>query len=445
MFKLINLSYLVIGIGLYLWFIPASDSTYWNVYAINISVFISFIITINYSLSLNYLNRQNQSLLVSFYILLFVVLYNIVSYSHQENYFIFSEADASVYHRFALVMAGLPIHQSLDYYFTVFDFDDLGMGLILSTLYRFIGSNILYNFYNIIIAAFTCRLIFNICQQLMSDRFAFICAISFAISSISLWFVGSGLKEYTMVCLVILFYEQFLKYQKSHEWKNFNGALIALLILVFFRPILIAFCLGSIAIIYFQSNLTLNKKIIWTGVVLSLLFVGLPYLQNFNFIRILVYGGGIEHLIANRDMIGQVRGSVSFTYTVNIISQAFGPLPTILVNENTAKLSMYSSGLLYRVLLAFPFWFGIIFAFKYKHILVIPLILYCLFEMTSLALIMDGLELRKSLPHIPLVFIIAFWFIDKYGSLFDRNDWFKLLNYAYVIGAVGLIVIWNYR
>jgi hypothetical protein len=37
-------------------------------------------------------------------------------------------------------------------------------------------------------------------------------------------------------------------------------------------------------------------------------------------------------------------------------------------------------------------------------------------EMVALAVMNDGLELRKALPHLPIFYIATFWFMSKYDA-----------------------------
>jgi len=143
---------------------------------------------------------------------------------------------------------------------------------------------------------------------------------------------------------------------------------------------------------------------------------------------------------------GMVKGSLLFTYSVNILAQLIGPLPS--VNSNMRPLlSFYSAGLIYRVIIAIPFWIGVYYLWKHKISILFPLLIFVLFEMSSLALILEGLELRKSLPHLPFVYIISFWFLDKFDlrlALINRQKVKNLIN-IFILIAFGIIIYWNFR
>jgi hypothetical protein len=108
----------------------------------------------------------------------------------------------------------------------------------------------------------------------------------------------------------------------------------------------------------------------------------------------------------------------------------------------------YTSGLVYRVLLSFPFWLGVFYIFKAKSEPLYPMVIFVLFEMSALAYLIDGLELRKALPHMPFVYIVAFWFLDKYdtGRLrFKNSEDFKVLFWTVMVLFVLMICYWNFR
>ena len=157
--------------------------------------------------------------------------------------------------------------------------------------------------------------------------------------------------------------------------------------------------------------------------------------------------GGMDTLIDARETQGMVIGGLPLTYAVNILSQAIGPIPTIIASDKTSTL-FYISGLIYRMLLALPFWWGIIYIYKTKSHIIYPLILFIILEMIALAFLMDGLELRKAIPHIPFVFIIAFWFLDKYDNniiQFKRIKRFKHFVKFSMFLIILIIFAWNFR
>jgi len=144
---------------------------------------------------------------------------------------------------------------------------------------------------------------------------------------------------------------------------------------------------------------------------------------------------------------GMIIGSIPFTYAVNTLSQLIGPLPTV-VSSDKIHLMLYGPGLIYRVLLSFPFWLGVKYIYKSKNYILYPLVIFVLMEMSALTIIMEGLELRKALPHLPFVFIIAFWFLDKYDNkilVFKRPKRFQQLFKISMFILLIMIFYWNFK
>jgi hypothetical protein len=160
-------------------------------------------------------------------------------------------------------------------------------------------------------------------------------------------------------------------------------------------------------------------------------------------------GGDINRVIEVKKSENMVKGSVSFTYAVNLLSQLIGPLPTIS-SGTKAILSFYSPGLIYRVLLASLFWLGAYYVFQLKLDALYPLIFFAFLEMAALLSILEGLELRKSMPHFFVFYVIAFWFMDHYESgkktIISKNRWkIRMVFSLSSVLAFCLVLAWNIR
>jgi hypothetical protein len=224
------------------------------------------------------------------------------------------------------------------------------------------------------------------------------------------------------------------------------GALF-LAALLLFRPPLIFFAIGAIAM-----GMVLQRRKGLSGVFIILLafaaFAGLYPVFQSTYDRFLM-GGDINRLLMAKQASGMVIGSTRFTYATNFLAQAIGPLPTISPDIKQ-KLSFYSPSLIYKNLLSVFFWFGVFYVFKIKKDILYPLIFFAFFEMISLLLILEGLELRKSLPHFFIIYIIAFWFLDKFDmtkaiqSVRSRQKIKVLFSFSSVI-ILFMIFVWNIR
>lgn len=158
-------------------------------------------------------------------------------------------------------------------------------------------------------------------------------------------------------------------------------------------------------------------------------------------------GGDIDQMIAGKESEGMIKGGVIFTYLVNTIAGLIGPFPTLLPNEKTL-LSFYAPGLIYKIFISIPFLFGIVYVFIKKKFIYYPIALFVLLEMSSIVFILEALELRKSLPHFPFIYLISFGFISSYASgeinKKRRKSIITIFNFSFII-IFFLILYWNYR
>ncbi len=427
------------------WFKVSSE--YISLYVVHIITFITYG-SILYFISKKgkgFYSKNNLTVLVLLYSLVLVISYNITSYIYNNNLFVFSEADAVTYYYHSLNMASKSISDSIYYYLSYYRVDDLGAVLVSSTLYRIIESKLILNFFYIIVGLITAIGIYRISTHFMSLKYAFICAVSYSLSSFVLWFHASGLKESFMCMLIVLFFDRYYLYLQNKNILHIVYGSLFLAALLLFRPPLTFFALGAIAM-----GMVLQKRKGLSGAFIIILafvaFVGLYPVFQSTYDRFLM-GGDINRLLMAKQSMIIV--STRFTYATNFLAQLIGPLPTISP-DTKELLSFFSPGLIYKVLLSVFFWFGVFYVFKIKKDILYPLIFFAFFEMISLLLILEGLELRKSLPHFFVIYIIAFWFLDKFDmtqaiqSVRSRQKTSTLFSFSSAI-VLLIIFIWNIR
>lgn len=438
--------YFIFTLIVYLLFFIKVDTKDIAIYLFNFTLFISYFLLIDNTLkfNLNKFNKINLKRTVFLYSFIVVGFFNLLSYIYNDNFFVFSEGDAMFYHLEASYMSNLSFIDSINYYLKVRSIDDLGTVIFISTLYRFIASNLLVNIAFIFLSIYTSVAIFKISKNFMDSRFAYLAAITYSLSSYALWFSSAGLKEPIMIALVVGFYQTYYSYMHSRKpWKIVLLITILLSLLLFRIPIAL-FCINSIVL----SALLFKKMKVSDGIlifVVVMLTIALFPTFETSYNRYL-YGGNFEQLAQSREGAGLVIGSYNFSMGVNILAQLIGPLPSVSPSH-VKHLSFYAPGLILRVLLSVPFWFGVYYAYKTKNKTLFPIILFILFEMISLILLLEGLELRKSLLHFPFIIIVAFWFMWSY----EKNDYLRfrflakktILIYLYMLFLI--IVYWNSR
>lgn len=447
MLKSISRRYLVFGIMILLLFIPLLGDEYTALYFINFIVLLAYYSTINFATYKqdNYYTKSRLSSIVFFYSVFFVTINKILSFYYTDNFFLFSDEDAKLYHEGAIEMASESFFGGIGLILSRFEFDDLGIFIVIGSLYRIIESNLIVNFFYIFVGIATAHGIFSISKNFMSVKYSFLCALTYSVSSFVIFFHSSGLKESFLLMIIVLSFDNFFLFLRTKKIKNLILLVCFLLSILLFRPVISFFCLASIGI---GILLTLKGKaysylLVVSGVVLIFFLYSYISVMSESYLG----GGDAANMVALKESSGMVKGSVQFTYAVNILASSLGPLPTVLPAKPI--LSMYSVGLIYRVLLSVAFWLGVYYVIKYKVALIYPLLLFVFLEAISLTFILEALELRKSLPHFPFIYIIAFWFLDNYDRkiIEKKRERRMLKNIWSTFSVLSLIIIiyWNYR
>lgn len=444
MLSRLNRYYLIIGVFTYIVF-------YFSISYYFVPLFMAHFFTIIiYYLTLNHFSRQRSGnhskevllSIVFIYSSFFVALYLYLSNLIAGNFFVFSEIDAAMYYREAMIMASKSVVDGINHFLNYWSYEDLGAVLVSSTLYRLIASKIFLNFFYIISGLIAAFGIYRISSRFMSQKYAFVSAIAYSLSSFVLWFHSSGLKESVMCTLIVLFFDQYYLYTKDRKNSHFFTAVLLITSLSLFRPVIIFLCLASIGagILLYRKKGLIGFLILITIFISTMLTRPVVESQFERFAK----GGDFSAVIGSRESM--IVKNIYFTYFTNFVSLSIGPFPTLSPDVKD-KLSFFSAGLMFKVLLSIPFWLGVYYIFKKEVDQLYPLVFFVFFESVALLSIIEGLELRNSLPHFFVFYIIGFWFMDQ----FDRNIITKkrqailtIFNCS-VFVSFCLILLWNFR
>lgn len=448
MFKLINRAYLLASIFLYFILSFKISGEFLLVIFFAITSFIWYFMILQSHALMNprVYDRGSNGLAIKVFLYLFysVAAENFISYYYRSNFFVFNESDAIFYNDSTLDIINMTLSDGINHYLSFMQFDDLGMILVLYSVYMIVESNLILNFLYVIVGVIMALSIFNLNQNFMTKRYAFFSALAYSLSSFVIYFHATGLKESFMVMLVVVFYDFYYRFLKKKEIFYLIVAIAFAMGLMLFRPMILAMIIGSLGLSFILSK----DGSIWTKIFSILVFTAILLLSSALMDKVNDYTtGGVDSLITAREIQGGIIGGVYFTYTVNVLSQVIGPLPTVFSLSKIGTM-FYTTGLIYRILLAFPFWFGVVYVFKTKSEKLYPFILFTIMEMSALAYLIDGLELRKALPHMPFIFIVAFWFLDKYDNRvirFRKNIVFKQFFWTVMIMLTLIITYWNFR
>lgn len=438
--------YCIVGILLYVTLFTywKNSLTFFNV--INVLTFLSYVLILYICLrndKLFYTNK-NVVLITFLYSLFGVGIYHHLSEYYTGNTFLFSEIDARIYETMSNKLFKMRIDEWIPYLRRnkQWSFDDWGTPISMALMLNVVPSKLFINFCYVIMNAVIAYCLFSIGKNIMSKQYAFMATLSYTLSSYSIFFMGSGLKEIIMVFLVTTSIFMLYKY-----WKHKNilfliiGSIFSFLILFFRVPVAIFVWVVYATLLYagFKSNVIR---------VFAFLFFLLVFVVAFNVIQYSVdrYANG-----------GDV--TTSFKYTTTSIFQKLtlyagaliGPFPQLLqVNQELSSKSLFGAGVLFKLMLFLPFWKGVIYSIRSKEYLVFPIFIFSIMEMIGLAFAFDGLELRKAMPHVPFFILGAFWFIDKYDADADdkiqQTPYYIMFRQEFNVSMiiVGLItIIWN--
>lgn len=447
MLKLILNRYILLSVLLNLFMIASLEESYILIYVFNILSIGCYYLVLSSKLSkpLSFFNPIRLGSIVFFYSLIFVIGFNVISYYYNGDFYIFSESDAVYYHEFAQKIVNLSFRDGLNLFLLQAGLEDFGAVLVISTLYKIVASNLFLNFFYLLTGTLTSLLIFRIGRNFMSRKYAFISALAYSTSSYVLWFHASGLKESIMIFWIILFYDQYYKFITKK--KMFNALLMtfSLLALFLFRPVIIVFILGSVFMTLLLSKRKSSSILIVIPFLLILFYFASGFIEQLlgKFI-----GNNVDSMLRNKEISGMVIINLPFTIATNALATFFGPFPSILPGDKM-HLSFYSAGLIFRVFLSVSFWVGVYYAYNRKLYRIFPLILFVFFEGFSLTFILEGLELRKTLPHLFAIFIVAFWFLDFYQKkdslLFkSRKKILSIIRFS-IVFFFFLMILWNLK
>ena len=447
MLKTINTIYFICFVLLNLILLPKISGEYLLINYLALFSFMSYysMLQLNSSISrINYENKYFLWLEVFFYSLFFVIFYNTLSYYYSNNFFTFYLADPWGYHIDTIKLVNNPsFTQGVKEYLQEWEVADLGIILLTYPFYLIVQSNLILNFFYIFVGAFTALAIFNISKNFMSSKYAFVGALAYSLSSFTLYFQSTGLKESFMIMITLLTFDFYYRFLKGNKIIHLVLFLIFGSILILFRPAILAIILTSIGVSLFLSNKRgiLVKILPYLIVVITIIMWKPISTMALNYMD-----GGYEALIYAKEVEGMIKGGLPFTYMINTLIQLIGPIPSP-ISEKPMQL-FDAPGLIYRMLLAFPFWMGVVYVFKTKKYVLYPLTFFVLLEMSALIFLLEGLELRKAIPQIPIIYIIAFWFLDQYDRKiinFRKRKRFQRFFYTSMSLLFLLMVAWNLR
>lgn len=366
------------------------------------------------------------------YSFLLVSVFLFYSYNVEGNTFLLSETDSRLYEKVVYKMLYLPYKDSFVYLFEKYKFDDWGGPIYMSSVFRIYPDKLFLNFVNTILTSVSSLFVFKIGERLMSRKYAYLSALSYAISSFMIFFNGSFLKESSFVFFVILLINSIYNFIIEKRKISLIYIVIYSCVLLLFRPAVVVCVICGFSVYYFvRKGYGVYKLGLILLVILFISYLLSSLLSIFNHYTL---SGDIAKLMLTKDT--KYGLSREMTYILNWFGSFCGPFPSILGTNMTS--CFYGSGLLYKFLLL-PFAIiGLVKVVKLRIDYMFPLLVFFVLESFFAALVQKGMELRLTLPHIFIYYIFAFWTMEKVeiGEL-RINKWiensFFVLSFIFVL------------
>jgi len=389
-----------------------------------------------------FFNKTNLILYVFFYSLFFLLLLNFTYYIDHGDFFEYVAMDSSYYGWMAYQMQNLSVIDSIQWFLNnTLDgtAEDLGGVLMPSLAYRIYTSTFTYNFFNLIAGVFIAINIYSLSKNFMSNKYAFITALTYSISSFSVYLYTTGLKETFFVLVVVAGFNYYYKYLKRKLYKDLLLTILFLITILFYRPAV----LYMIIIAMTSSNFIFrtNAKNI---IVVLIGFMIIAFAFNNQFSDVLERYYGSSNAIAERKSYENFEAS-TFNYFVGYLSAIIGPFPSFVPYLDKEAVNFYSTGLVFRLLMSGMFLYGSFLIIKNRVVHIAPVLMFVLAEMFALSLILESFELRLNMPHFPFIYILSFYFYDNY--IISKNKLrvnTNILNYC-LLASVIIIIFWNFR
>lgn len=437
--------YIISGIFLFLFFTFNDNEKYLLIDTFNFIVLIIYSIILFLACWSNLFTiKFNLFFILAIYSALYILALNLLSNNYTGDYFGFDINDPFYYDEIAKLIVYNP--DNITKFKESIPFDDWGAIALVSSVYIFNSSNLALNLFFWIISIISAKYFYKLSLNFMPSFYSNMATMTFFLSSYYIWFSASGRKETFMVFLIIIIYSKYYEYLKKRKFHLLIVIGICLILLLFFRPAVSLMIIASILISRFLILKKISYKVFLTilAVIISISTSLLLEELAYKFLYINRDGSFLEE----KTNTGMIKINLFITYLVNFISGFIGPYPTFSTKSLTYQ-SIFASGIYLKNILSFSFVIGIFYVFNDKILKLYPIIIFPLLEIISLIAIIETLELRKSLPHFPMVYIVIFWFLYYFNN---KVNWKKKtrnriwnLWYVYIFLFTIFLIIWNLR
>lgn len=417
-------SYMISGVVLYfiIFFYWLDSFNYYNILNVWSLLSYAYLLWMCTDKNDDFFSNRRLWTIVILYSMIFVGLYQLMSYFYTGDTLFFNVIDATQYERYSFHMKDLSFADGVTYISHIWNYDDWGAPISMAYMLKLVPYKPFVNLCYILMNSIGALCLFEIGKIIMSRKYAFMASLVYAISSYSIFFMSSFNKEATFCFLVIVSIFFLYQYWKKKSFLYLFVGGFASLLCVFFRvPVAIFIWLSYISLLLFGDKSHTKKG----------LFFFLSIAISFLALSLFKYS---SDQYANSGDVTESYNYISTSFFQKLTSSTgalIGPFPTLFQVSNIEfkNKALYGAGLLLKFMLFFPFWKGAIYCLKSRAVEVYPLFVFSIIEMLGLCLVFEGLELRLALPHFSFFILAAFWYMDKFDS--DLTDKISFTSYYY--------------
>ena len=387
---------------------------------INILFFISFIIIVRCSMGQKegYYSHGRLGITVFCYSVIFEALMLDASIYYTGDTYFWDYTDPYGYALVddAIVESETPFFDQPDLIHKLWprwDFQDWGASMSQSLFLNLIHSRYFLFISQTTLSTIGAMLMFGFGKELMSPAYAYMVALSYSISSFSIFYCASYRKEIFMVFITIAFFWAFYRFLSRKNIAFLIIAFFMAFLMAFFRAAVTGLMLLGMASYFGGKKLNKNNAKPVLFIILAVLVVAFPV------ILVMLNSIGVD-FSSNENYVD----ATPFGIVTSTVGVLIGPFPQLLQigDTNMSYVAWYGPGLLFKFILFLSFWNGAVVCFRKWKVMILPLFVFTILEMLSLAIMNDGLELRKAIPHISTFYIAAFWFISEYDECAEKEQ-----------------------
>ena len=359
----------------------------------------------------------------------------------------YNPADALAYHLHASQFYRYSLHEMNNFMDSMdFMLDDQGMNYITYFIYKIAGSPergqnlaVLINICCITLSSYYAYLLSRV---FVANRYAHFTAFVWGTQLYATYTAASGLKENYMVCLIIISLFYIVKLCNDFSLKNILLALLYASSALFFRMALFYMLICSILFVAVMK-FPLIRRYLYLLLIIAVILTWISYKRTFDEMVVLRSGADAMDYDTYEGLVqGRMDSAGIFATVVSYLSALIGPLPNIIASGPKANyITLYGFSSFCKSFYAFYFIYAIIVAIKERKTEALALLVFWFLEISMLIITFFTLHDRYHWPHVLIVITLSVWGAIKWDN--SHNN--KLFKYLYIVLALIIIIIFNFR